>query len=602
MSAPDPAPGGAAVLPAPHEPPQAERTAPAEPRPAPAGDEPAHRAAVGDSAIRVDVALLDVLVRQVGELVLARNRISRLAAAADDPDLVRSAQRLDVIAGELQEGVMRTRMQPIEHLWSKMPRVVRDLAAACGREVALDLSGGETELDRSLLEAVRDPLTHLVRNAVDHGIEPPDVRVAAGKPPKGRLALRALHAGGQVVIEVSDDGRGIDAAAVAAKAVERGLRTPEQVAAASTGELLNLLFLPGFSTAASVTNVSGRGVGMDVVRTKIEAVGGTVDVETTPGAGTVWRLRMPLTLAIIPALTVECAGRVYALPQTNVLELVAADGRSGTSAVEHVHGAPVLRLRDRLLPLVLLGTALGVSDATQPPPGSVVIAVQVDRYHFGVVVDRVLTTEEIVVESLSARLKAAGAYSGATVLGDGTLALILDLQSLARRSLLGEAEQVVEDVPEDVAVADPGEEVLVVSVDDRRLCLPSALVTRLEPVHLEQVERVGGRDVLRYRGEILPLTRVDRLVGAGPGGDEQIVVVVARGARAVGLVVHAVLDFDRDHAADHSPVADVGLLGSTVVGGRVTERLDWEAAVRAADPTFLDDETETSDELLGAVR
>ncbi|WP_230684864.1 chemotaxis protein CheA [Cellulomonas sp. JZ18] len=535
--------------------------------------------------------------------MLARNRISRLAAATDDVDLVRSAQRLDLIAGELQEGVMRTRMQPMEHLWSKMPRIVRDLATACGREVQLELVGGETELDRSLLEAVRDPLTHLVRNAVDHGIEPPDVRVAAGKPAKGRLTLRAVHAGGQVVIEVADDGRGIDAAAVAAKAVERGLRTPEQVASASTAELLNLLFLPGFSTAASVTNVSGRGVGMDVVRTKIEAVGGTVDVETTPGEGTVWRLRMPLTLAIIPALTVECAGRVYAVPQTSVLELVSADGRSGTSAVEHVHGAPVYRLRGRLLPLVLLGTALGVSEATQPPPGSVVLVLQVDRYRFGLVVDRVLTTEEIVVEALSARLKGVGAYSGATVLGDGELALILDLQALARRNLAGDAEAVEEDEP-DVATdaGDPGEEVLVVSVDDRRVCLPSHLLTRLEPVRVDDFERVGGRDVLRYRGDILPLARVDRLIGAGDGPQEQIVVVLTRGSRTVGLVVHGIVDVERDHEADHSPVADVGLLGSTVIGGRVTERLDWQAAVRAADPTFLDDEPESADELVGAAR
>ncbi|MBU4214762.1 MAG: chemotaxis protein CheA, partial [Actinobacteria bacterium] len=257
-----------------------------------------------ETSIRVDVEVLDSLMRQVGELVLARNQITRLAQGSEEAELVRASQRLNLIAGELQEGVMKTRMQPIEHVWSKMPRVVRDLAAACGREVVLEMTGKETELDRSLLEAVKDPLTHLVRNAVDHGVEPADVRIAAGKPAKGVLSLRAYHAGGQVVVEVADDGRGIDPVKVAEAAVAKGVRTAAQVAGMSPADLLQLLFLPGFSTAEKVTKVSGRGVGMDVVRTKIEGIGGTVDVESTLGKGTVWRLRIPLTLAIMPTLTV----------------------------------------------------------------------------------------------------------------------------------------------------------------------------------------------------------------------------------------------------------------------------------------------------------
>ncbi|WHP19423.1 ATP-binding protein [Cellulomonas sp. ES6] len=278
-------------------------------------------------------------------MVLARNQISRLATGTDDVDLARSAQRLNLIAGELQEGVMKTRMQPIEHLWSKMPRMVRDVAAACHREVQLELSGGDTELDRSLLEAVKDPLTHLVRNAVDHGIESAADRAAAGKPAKGVLALRAYHASGQVVVEVADDGRGIDPDKIGAKAVQKGLRTADQVAVMSAADLLQLLFLPGFSTAEVVSNVSGRGVGMDVVRTKIESIGGAVDVESVVGRGTTWRLRIPLTLAIMPALTVECSGDLYAIPQVNLLELVALDSQRSESGIEHIHEAPVYRLR-----------------------------------------------------------------------------------------------------------------------------------------------------------------------------------------------------------------------------------------------------------------
>ena len=275
-----------------------------------------------------------------------------------DIDLLRSSQRLSLIASELQEGVMKTRMQPIDHVWNKMPRIVRDLAAICKRQVRLDLVGGETELDRSLLEAVKDPLTHLVRNAVDHGIESAEDRIAAKKSAAGLITLRAYHAGGQVLVEVTDDGRGIDPQRVPSKAVERGLRTAAEISRMSTTEIFQLLFLPGFSMAEAVTNVSGRGVGMDVVRTKIEAIGGTVDVESEVGRGTTWRLRIPLTLAIMPALTVEHAGELFAIPQVNLLELVALDAQKTATAIEYVGTAPVYRLRGQLLPLVALSEVL----------------------------------------------------------------------------------------------------------------------------------------------------------------------------------------------------------------------------------------------------
>ncbi|MGN8244996.1 chemotaxis protein CheW [Cellulomonas soli] len=554
-----------------------------------------------DTSIRVDVDLLDALMRQVGELVLARNQISRLATGTEDVDLARSAQRLNLIAGELQEGVMKTRMQPIEHVWSKMPRIVRDLAAACHREVQLEMTGGDTELDRGLLEAVKDPLTHLVRNAVDHGIEPADERTAAGKPAKGLLSLRAYHAGGQVVVEVADDGRGIDTDKVSAKALQRGLRTAEQLAAASQAELLQLLFLPGFSTAEAVTNVSGRGVGMDVVRTKIEGIGGNVDVESVVGVGTVWRLRIPLTLAIMPALTVECSGDMYAVPQVNLLELVALDGqgqRAG-SGIEYVHAAPVYRLRGELLPLVSLASVLqldgaGSGDAVPDQP-AVIAVVQADHQRFGLLVDRVLNTEEIVVKPLSARLKSIGAYSGATVLGDGRVALILDVQALARRAMVGEIDGMTRDQARAQAQttrATEVEQVLVVGIGGgRRVAMPLASVARLEHVEATQVELVGGREVVQYRGTILPLARLDRILGAygSEQSDELLVVVYSRGGRSVGMVVHEIVDIVDDDAGRHSDIEDAGLVGSTVLGDRVTELLDVRTAILAADAAFYDD-------------
>lgn len=593
------------------EPPAAPAEPPAPAAPAgaapaePAGHEPGIGRSGTESAIRVDTDLLDTLVRQVGELVLARNRISRLAGERGaDPELVSSAQQLGLIASELQEGVMRTRMQPIENAWSRMPRIVRDLASSLGREVALRTAGGDTELDRGLLEAVKDPLTHLVRNAVDHGIEPPAERLAAGKDRQGTLTLRASHAGGQVVVEVEDDGRGIDPAKVGERAVARGLRTAEQVAAASDAELLQLLFLPGFSTAEKVTNVSGRGVGMDVVRSNVEAVGGSVDVESSPGDGTVWRLRIPLTMAIMPALTVVCAGDVYALPQAQVVELVALGAQRGGTGVEHVHDAPVYRLRGELLPLVPLRSVLGLAADDHDGDGDGVIAVvQAGAQRLGVLVDRVLSTEEIVVTPLSHRLKAVGTYAGATVLGDGSVALILDLQAIGRTTLGGDGEGLVvrNGAEPDVAdlAASAVEQVLVAGVGGRRLAMPLASVARLESLRASQVELVGGREVVRYRDAILPLARLARTLGTVGHDRENLLVVVFSGAgRSVGLVVDEVLDIVEDDVSRRSDVDDLGLLGSTVIGDRVTELLDVRSAVLSADPGF---ELELA-ELVGAGR
>jgi two-component system, chemotaxis family, sensor kinase CheA len=577
---PEPAtPAPAAEVPHPHEP--SEPLAAAEPETSSRGS------ASSTDTIRVDVEMLDALMRQVSELVLARNAISRIAEGGEI-ELARASQRLNLVASELQEGVMKTRMQPIEHVWSKVPRMVRDLAASCQRKVRLEMVGGDTELDRSLLEAVKDPLTHLIRNAVDHGIEDPAVRTAAGKPEQGVLSLRAYHAGGQVVVEVVDDGKGINPEAIGKIAMDRGLRTAAEIEAMAPADLLQLLFLPGLSTAEKVTNVSGRGVGMDVVRTKIEAIGGTVDVDSVLGRGTTWRLRIPLTLAIMPAVTVSCDGRTYAIPQVSLLELVALDD-AGETAVEYVRSAPVYRLRGDLLPLLDLREVFG-----RPPRNddrAVIAVLQTDTVRFGLLVDQVLNTEEIVVKPLSSRLKSIGLYAGATLMGDGDVALILDVQGLARRNISSDTvERARAARTEDESVGDV-DQVLVAGIGDgRRVAIPLSEVTRLERLPADTVERIGSREVLQYRGAITPVVRLSGVLGAmSVESDEVVVVVHSRGDRTVAILVDEIIDIVDDHASQHSGLADHGLIGATVVGERVTELLDLTAALAAADSSFDDD-------------
>jgi two-component system chemotaxis sensor kinase CheA len=564
-----------------------------EPEGAGATTDGQQRRAVADSTIRVDVDLLDSLMLLVGELVLTRNQIVQNVARQTDTDLIRASQRLNLIASELQEGVMKTRMQPIDHIWSKLPRVVRDLGLQCGKSVRLEMEGRETELDKTLLEAVKDPLTHLVRNSVDHGIEAPEARRAAGKPAEGVLFLRAKHESGQVVVEVADDGAGIDPAKIGAKAVERGVITQEALRRMSPQDILQLIFLPGFSTAAAVTNVSGRGVGMDVVKTNIESIGGTNEVESQPGEGTTCRLRIPLTLAIVPALTVECAGDRYAIPQISLQELVALDAEKAATAVEEVGGAPVYRLRGELLPLVRLTEVLGLT--SERDDGHVVIAVlRSEGRRFGLVVDRVINTEEIVVKAVGGQLKSIGLYSGATVLGDGTVALILDVQALARRALRTETtdrHETREAAATAAATETERQRMLLAAIGEgRRVAIPLDTVTRLEQVRSESVEKVGNREVVQYRGAILPIVRLDRHLGAYGQAEREVleVIVYSDHGRSVAIVVEEILDIVDGESAVRSDIDDMGLLGSAVLGDKVTELLDVRAAILAADPAFYD--------------
>jgi len=548
---------------------------------------------VADSSLRVDVTLLDTLMRLVGELVLTRNQIVAVAAAQGESTMIRSSQRLNLLVSELQAGVMKTRMQPIDTLWSKLPRLVRDLSVACGREVSLQLEGRETELDKTILEAIKDPLTHVVRNAIDHGIEAPQVRLDAGKPAEGTLTLRAFHEGGQVNIEISDDGAGIDPDKVAAKALERGLASAEQLSAMSAGEIVNLIFVPGFSTAAQVTNVSGRGVGMDVVRTNIERIGGTVDVNSEPGVGTTLTVKIPLTLAIIPALTVECAGERYAVPQVSLDELLCLEGDQARTGVEYLSGAPVFRLRGSLVPLVWLDHVLDLTDAPHVDESVFILVLKAEGRRFGLVVDRVLNTEEIVVKPLSRLLKGIGTYAGATILGDGRVALILDVRALARRAHVVRDGESAHDRGKNAAGAgalDGPESLLIVTVGERRLAIPLSMLTRLEEIATDRIERVGQHEVVQYRGQLLPLSRLSTMLGEPVAADPETlkVIVYTQGRRSVGLVVDAVVDIAVEEPRSRADVSAFGISGVVVVQDLVTELLDMEQAIMAADARFFD--------------
>ena len=502
--------------------------------------------AAAESTLRVDVALLNRMMNLVGELVLTRNQV--LQATASDPNMTLLSRRLDMVTADLRESVMKARMQPVSNVFSKMPRLVRDLTHSLGRRARLQMEGQETELDKSLLEAIKDPLTHAVRNALDHGIEPPGVREAAGKDPEGTLTLRAAQEGSHVVIEVADDGAGMAVEKIRNKAIERGLVTPERAAQLGERDLLQLVFLPGFSTAAAVTNVSGRGVGMDVVRTNVEKIGGKVEIDSRPGKGTALRMRIPLTLAIIPALIVRSISQSFALPQGALSELVHIPPERAATAVEWMQGAPLYRLRGRLLPLVFLDQLLmpGRECKLSADRDNFIAVLDADGRRFGLVVDSLADPEEIVVKPLSAVLKDIGLFSGATVLGNADLALILDPASIAIKTgvNMSSAEESAQ------AVADENESeaarmrYLLVEVAGRQAAVPLADVLRIEQLPFSRIEYIGYRPVLNFEGQILPVEDSGGILAAAQGNPEtQIVVVVCRdGSRHVGIAVSNVLD------------------------------------------------------------
>ena len=578
-----------------------------------------------DSTIRVDVGLLDKVMNLVGELVLARNQVLQFANRMKDTSFLAASGRLNLITTELQEGVMKTRMQPIGNIWGQFPRTVRDVALGCGKEVSIEMEGKETELDKTIIEAIKDPLTHLVRNSVDHGIEHPAERVAAGKDRTGHLILRAYHEGGQVNIEISDDGAGLNLERIRKKAMERGVITAEQAARMTEREIFNLIFQPGFSTAEKVTSVSGRGVGMDVVKTNVEKIGGTVDLQSAAGRGTTVRVKIPLTLAIIPALVVTCGGDRYAIPQVSLLELVRLAPEQARSGIEMVQGAPVHRLRGRLLPLVYLSRVLELAGAgeSRPPADHAagnplnnnnavgnavnIVVLQAEGRPFGLVVDEINDTEEIVVKPLGKQLKGFNTFAGATIMGDGKVALILDALGLAQKanviSELQNRAMGAKQVSAAEKTAGNRQTLLLFQTGEHgRMAIPLSLVARLEEFPRSKVESAGRRQVVQYRGQIMPLIRIAEAVDL-PVGDTgnlgaaaaaaadadarlQVVVYAERG-HSVGLVVERILDIVEEDVVLDRLAERAGILGSAVVQQRVTDMLDVQGVVRAADPGFF---------------
>ncbi len=564
-----------------------------QPQPAPADAPPGDErvpppARTADTTVRVDVAILDTLMDLVGELVLVGSRIGELAALDDDGPLAAPYRDLRVVSAELQDSVMTARLQPVGTVTGKFHRIARDLAAALGKHIVVQVEGEDVGVDKAVNEALRDPLLHLVRNALDHGIESPAERTAAGKPVAGHLRIRTFHEGGRVHLEVSDDGRGVDAEALVAKAVAASLLTGDEATRLDQADQLALMFHAGLSTKQDVTSTSGRGVGMDVVRTSLEQVGGSIEVASSAGRGTQFRLSIPLTLAIMPILVAWCGDEHYAIPQVHLREVVHLDAESLADRIDVVSSARMLRLRGRLLPLVDLAACLG--DTSRRTDGALVVVVlDSDGRRFGLVVDDVGDTVDAVVKPLPRRLRGVVAYAGTTILGDGRATLILDVPALAG------AAGIAVSTPEDAASAAATTTVgllLATAPDGGRLAVRIAQVRRLEHFAHEQVEQMGALDVVQYAGGILPLVHVSallperRLTGREASGvptSESIAAVVCHGAQGlVGFVVRSIDDVVAEPAVPRQPPSRPGVEACLVVDGQVTELLDLEALTAAA--------------------
>ena len=547
-----------------------------------------------ESAIRVDVGLLDKMMNLVGELVLARNQIVQFSTSQENANFHATTQRLNLVTSELQESVMKTRMQPIGNVFNRFPRVVRDVARDTGKRVALKIEGQETELDKTIIEGIRDPLTHLVRNAIDHGLEDPETRTNLKKDAQGTLILRAYHEGGQVNIEIVDDGRGIDPEKIRNKAVERGLLSFDQAKNLSDRDAINMIFRAGFSTAEKVTNISGRGVGMDVVKTNIEKIGGTVEIISTKGKGTTVKIKIPLTLAIIPALVVTAGSQRFAIPQINLLELVSLEGED-INAIENMGDAEIYRLRGKLLPIIRLKNILQLEDDDTASSDAVnIVVLGADDTQFGLVVDLIHDTEEIVVKPLDKHLKEIGSFAGATVMGDGKVALILDVVGLAETARVAlEKNQSFVDHKEGTELSDEySHTLLLFSVaDEDQYALPLSLVSRLETFPASAVEQAGNREVIQYRGTIMPLLRLENHLPIRPMPQSETISVLTFTVdnNDVGFVVNEILDVIETSAKVNSAaLQQTGILGTIIIDGKITLLVDAFRIIQSEFPEWFD--------------
>jgi two-component system, chemotaxis family, sensor kinase CheA len=536
--------------------------------------------------IRVTVDVLEDLMTLVSELVLTRNQLLQLARSQEEnTGFAVPLQRLSHITSDLQEGVMKTRMQPIGNAWNKLPRLVRDLARETGKKIELNMLGAETELDRQVLELIKDPLTHMVRNSGDHGLESPADRRAAGKSETGRITLNAFHEGGHIIIEISDDGRGLPLDKIRAKAVKNGLATEAELAAMGETQLQRFIFRPGFSTATVVTAVSGRGVGMDVVKTNIEKIGGTIDLKSVAGQGTTFTIKIPLTLAIVSALIVEAAAERFAIPQISVVELVRAKKEAGRGhnqagsepMIERINDTPVLRLRDRLLPLVNLNELLALGNSENNDTGAYIVVTQVGTNTLGIIVDRVFDTEEIVVKPVAPILRHVTMFSGNTILGDGSVIMILDPNGIARATGIGggasgDAKAISSSSAEALHTTERTAMLLFLAGGDQKLAVPLGLVARLEDIPHDKIEISCGSPVTQYRGKLMPLVAMSSGVDADK--PRQPVLVFNDGDRTMGLMVDEIVDVVEDRLHIELSGSRPGLLGSAVIGGVATDVID----------------------------
>ncbi|TAK47055.1 MAG: hybrid sensor histidine kinase/response regulator [Xanthobacteraceae bacterium] len=530
---------------------------------------------VANQSIRVHVDTLEHLMTMVSELVLTRNQLLEIVRRHEDSEFKVPLQRLSNVTAELQEGVMKTRMQPIGNAWQKLPRIVRDLSGELGKQIELEMHGADTELDRQVLDLIKDPLTHMVRNSADHGLETPAERAAAGKPEQGTIRLSAYHEGGHILICIADDGRGLNTEAIKAKAISNGVVAEADVEKLTEAQIHKFIFAPGFSTAAKVTNVSGRGVGMDVVRTNIDQIGGTIDVKSVMGEGSSFTIKIPLTLAIVSALIVEAAGDRFAIPQLSVVELVRARANS-EYRIERIKDTPVLRLRNKLLPLLHLKKLLGIDDgrASDPENGFIVVT-QVGSQTFGIVVDGVFHTEEIVVKPMSTKLRHIAMFSGNTILGDGSVIMIIDPNGIAQAlgSLATQQDLVDENEAMRAASGEQMTSLLVFRAGSAQpKAVPLALVTRLEEIDVDKIERSSGRHMVQYRDQLMPLVEMDGVALRSSGA--QPILVFADDGRAMGLVVDEIVDIVEERLNIEVASSRDGVLGSAVIKGSATEVID----------------------------
>jgi two-component system chemotaxis sensor kinase CheA len=547
------------------------------------GDHGEHKeSALAAQTLRVNVDVLENLMTMVSELVLTRNQLLLISRTRQQTEYSVPLQRLNHVVSELQDGVMKTRMQPIGNAWSKLPRIIRDLSMELGKKIDLEMRGQDTELDRQVLELIKDPLTHMVRNSADHGVEDPETRRKAGKPEMGKILLNAFHEGGHIIIQIADDGKGLAVSKIRQKAIEKGLATEDELNSMSPAQIQQFIFRAGFSTAEKVTSVSGRGVGMDVVRTNIEKIGGSIELKSVEGEGSTFTIKIPLTLAIVSALIVEAGGERFAIPQLSVQELVLVSPASSTR-IENIKGTPVYRLRDRLLPLISLGNLLRLDDVSDMESltgdfiNKYLVVTQVGGHSFGIMVDKVFDTEEIVVKPVAKMLRGIELFSGNTILGDGSVIMILDPNGLARASGELEVSETKAGDSEQAASTSARDEktslLLFRAGDSTPKTVPLSLVSRLENVKISDIERSGDKMVIQYRGALMPLIPFNAGVVMEGEVDKPVLVFSDKG-QSMGIVVDEIVDITEEFVDVQTGVSQPGVLGSAIITGKATDVVD----------------------------